>query len=95
MRDHQIDYVNEKLECIFTGRSVMKNIHNDAYSLPDKTITTDAGMAAEKWSSAFYQLKDALSRSRPVPEMLLLGKPVKDLDETILECDAALSLGEN
>ena len=24
MAPHQIDYVNEKLECIFTGRSVMK-----------------------------------------------------------------------
>ncbi len=24
MREHQVDYVNEKLECIFTGRSVMK-----------------------------------------------------------------------
>jgi hypothetical protein len=23
MRDYQIDYINEKLECIFTGRSVM------------------------------------------------------------------------
>lgn len=28
MKPHQIDYINEKLECIFTGRSVMSEAGN-------------------------------------------------------------------
>jgi len=67
----------------------------DAYTLPDGTITTDAAASAERWAEAFYQAKDALNRIRPVPESLLRGEPVKDLDETLAECDQVLVLGEN
>ena len=67
---------------------------NDAFTLPDGTITKDSASAAEQWANAFYQLKDALVRLRPVPEQLIRSQPVKDLDETLLECDKALHLGE-
>ncbi len=67
---------------------------NEAFTLPNGAVTEDSGLAAEEWASAFYKLKDALGRLRPIPEQLIRNQPVKDLDETLLECDAALDLGE-
>ena len=70
------------------------DLAKDAFTLPDGTITMDGGIAAEQWAEAFYKVKDALSRLRPVPEALLRGAPVKDLDEVLAECDSVLLLGD-
>lgn len=66
----------------------------EMYTLPCGTITDNPILAAELWSQAFYQAKDALNKIRPIPETILRGKPVKNLDEILLECDKALELGE-
>ena len=66
----------------------------DAFTLPDGTITTDAGSAAEQWAAAFYMAKDVIAEIRPVPESLIQGKPVRNLDEILLGCDGILSIGE-
>jgi len=67
----------------------------DGYTLPGGMITTDAGLAAEQWAKAFYQVRDALERIRPIPSMILQRKTVRNLDEVYAECDRALSLGES
>jgi len=67
----------------------------EMYALPCGTVTDNPTLAAELWAEAFYQAKDALKRIRPVPEQLVRGTPVKDLDETLCECDKVLELGEN
>lgn len=67
----------------------------DAFTLPDGTVTADAESAAEQWATAFYMAKDALSLVRPIPEAILRGKAVKNLDEILAECDGILSVGEN
>lgn len=64
-------------------------------TLPDGTVTADYGLAATLWSEAFYIAKDALKRVRPVPEAMLRGNPVRDLDEILAECDSVLSVGED
>ena len=66
----------------------------DAFTLPDGTLTTDAGSAAEQWAAAFYMAKDALTMLRPIPEIILRGDPVKNLDEILAECDGILSVGD-
>jgi len=66
----------------------------DMFTLPDGTVTSDAGSAAEQWAAAFYIARDALSVIRPVPELILGGKPVRNLDEILCECDGALSIGD-
>ena len=67
----------------------------DGFILPDGSVTTDEGYAAEQWANAFYKMKDALSRIRPVPEKMIWGKSIRDLDEILAECDKALELGDN
>ena len=67
---------------------------SDGYTLPDGLITTDAGHAAEQWAKAFYQVRDALERIRPIPSMILQKKSVRNLDEVYAECDRALNIGE-
>lgn len=67
----------------------------EAFTLPDGTITTDAGSAAEQWAASFYRAKDALTMLRPVPEKILRGQSVRNLDEILTECDGILSVGEN
>ena len=37
------------------------------------------------------RLLAVLGRIRPVPERILRGVPVRDLDETLAECDAAIA----
>ncbi|MCK5020116.1 MAG: hypothetical protein KAS32_23885 [Candidatus Peribacteraceae bacterium] len=66
----------------------------EAITLPDGMVTTDAAIAAEQWAKAFYQVKDALQRIRPVPEQIIRQVPIKDLDETLSECDNVLQLGD-
>jgi hypothetical protein len=66
----------------------------DAFSLPDGTITTDAASAAEQWAAAFYMAKDVLHTIRPIPEAILRGDKVRNLDEVLLGCDSVLSIGE-
>jgi len=65
----------------------------EMFTLPDGCVTESAADAAEQWADAFYQVKDALHRLRPVPEAILRNQPIKDLDETLAECDEALELG--
>lgn len=67
----------------------------EMYVLPCGAVTDNPKLAAELWAEAFYQAKDALSRIRPMPSMVLQGKPIRDLSETYAECDAVLALGEN
>lgn len=67
----------------------------NAYTLPDGTITTDASSAAEQWAAAFYMAKDVIAEMRPIPEALIKGQPVRNLDEVLLGCDGVLSIGEN
>lgn len=69
-------------------------IKMEMYSLPCRTVTDNPKLAAELWAEAFYQAKDALRRIRPVPEQLIKQAHVKDLDETLAECDKVLQLGE-
>jgi hypothetical protein len=66
----------------------------DAFTLPDGTITADAGSAAEQWAAAFYMAKDVIAEICPVPEALIKGIPVRNLDEILLGCDGILSIGE-
>ena len=66
----------------------------DGFTLPDGSVTTDAGLAAEQWADAFYTVKDALSRLRTVPERLINDMPIRDLDEILAECDKVLELGD-
>ena len=66
----------------------------DGFILPDGFVTVDEGYAAEQWAEAFYKAKDALARIRPVPEKMIQGKPVRDLDEILAECDKVLELGD-
>ena len=67
----------------------------DAFTLPDGTMTTDAGSAAEQWAAAFYMARDVIAEIRPIPEKILRGEKVKNLDEALLGCDGILSIGEN
>lgn len=67
----------------------------EAYVLPDKTVTQDSVLAAELWAKAFYKAKDALFSLRLSTERILRNVPVRDLDETLSECDNVLKLGEN
>lgn len=67
----------------------------DAYTLPDGTITTDAVSAAEQWAAAFYMAKDVIAEIRPIPEAILRGDTVRNLDEVLLGCDGILNIGEN
>lgn len=66
----------------------------DAFTLPDGTVTTDAVSAAEQWSAAFYMAKDVIAAIRPIPEALVRGERVRNLDEALLGCDEILSIGE-
>ena len=66
----------------------------DTYVLPDGTVTFDAVLAAEYWAKAFYQAKDAIRMLRPSIDRILLGKPVRNLDEILLVCDSILNIGE-
>lgn len=66
----------------------------DGFILPDGSVTTDEGSAAEQWADAFYKMKDALSRLRTVPERLINEIPIRDLDEILSECDKVLELGD-
>lgn len=67
----------------------------EMFTLPCGTVTDNPILAAELWAEAFYQAKDALKRLRPVPERVLRGEPVRNLDEILSECDTALAIGED
>lgn len=67
----------------------------DAFTLPDATITVDAGIAAEQWAAAFYMAKDVIAEICPILEAIMKGQPVRNLDEILLLCDGILSIGEN
>ncbi len=66
----------------------------DMYTLPCRSVTSNPKLAAELWAEAFYQAKDALANLRAALEVIAEGKPVRNLDEIYLACDAVQNLGE-
>jgi len=64
----------------------------EMYELPSGMLTSDPVLAAEEWSTVFYVVKDMLARIRPVPEYLIKGVPVRDLDEILSACDEVLKI---
>ena len=66
----------------------------EMYTLPCGTVTDNPKLAAELWAEAFYEVRDALDRIRPVPAMIQNRLPVRNLDEIYAECDRAMKLGE-
>lgn len=65
----------------------------DAFILPwGNEFTKDPAEAAEAWAEAFHRAVDALELIRPIPERILLNKPVRNLDEILLECDGVIAM---
>lgn len=67
----------------------------EMFSLPDNSVTEDAGYAAEEWAGAFYQAKDLIRGLLSLPIRFIRCSTSKKLEHILADCDSVLELGED